>query len=179
MNNSFFVIRVGNDCVVIDYMPDKRARIEGQFVSREGAEKFARTMNEARARDIATAKWMTLILVLITGIAWGLASLPVAAEQAPMKEADYVREFCRGEIEHVLSDKTRVDCLLENEAQEYDYGKKWAEGIGQALWYAMNTGRRASVVYIIRDDSDRRGLARAEAIVEHYGLPVTIHRVGN
>lgn len=105
------------------------------------------------------------------------ASIVVVAEQAPRKESDYVRTFCRGEIEHVLRDKTRVDCLLEDEAQEYDFGKKWAEGIGQALWYAMNTGKRASVVYIIRDDSDIRGYERALKIVDHYGLPLTIRVV--
>ncbi len=34
-------------------------------------------------------------------------------------EADYVNFNCDGEIEHVLSDRTRVDCLTDEYAIEY------------------------------------------------------------
>lgn len=40
------------------------------------------------------------------------------------KEADYVQYHCRGEIEHRLPDKTRVDCLNDTHAIEYDFGYK-------------------------------------------------------
>lgn len=90
-------------------------------------------------------------------------------------EAEYVQNFCTGQIEYRLWDATRVDCLMDDEAQEYDYGKKWAEAIGQALWYSMNTGTRAAVVLIIEDERDRRGLRRARAMIAHFNLPITLH----
>lgn len=96
---------------------------------------------------------------------------------ALMSEAAYVDAYCTGLQEYRLWDGTRVDCLLDEEAQEYDFGKKYHEAIGQALWYAMNTGTRAGIVLIIEDGSDERGLLRARRIVAHYNLPITIHTI--
>lgn len=89
-------------------------------------------------------------------------------------EATFVDAFCPGLVEYQLEDGTRVDCLTEDEAQEYDWGKKWHEAIGQALWYAANTGRRATIVLIMKDSRDEIGLWRARRVVSHYGLPITI-----
>ena len=50
------------------------------------------------------------------------------------QEKDYVNKYCNGYKEFVLSDKTRIDCLTDEYAIEYDYAKKWAESIGQALY---------------------------------------------
>lgn len=103
-----------------------------------------------------------------------MSVLLLAAALALTTEPSYVEAFCAGAIEHRLEDGTRVDCLLEDEAQEWDWGKKWHEAIGQALWYAANTGRRATIVLIIKDGRDELGLWRARRVVGHYGLPVTI-----
>lgn len=80
-----------------------------------------------------------------------LLALPASAD-----EADYVQRYCEGEIEHVLPDRTRVDCLTETHAWEYDWGHKWSESVGQSLHYAAHTGRRAGVVLIIESEADRR-----------------------
>jgi len=40
-----------------------------------------------------------------------------------------------GVIEYVLQDKTRVDCLTEEHAIEFDFANHWAESIDQALYY--------------------------------------------
>jgi hypothetical protein len=107
----------------------------------------------------------------------GLGFLILTQPALALTEAEYVAANCTGEIEVRLPDRTRIDCLLEDEAQEYDFGKKWAEAIGQALWYAMNSGRRAGIVLIIEDNSDRAGLKRARFIIAHYNLPITLHTV--
>jgi len=98
-----------------------------------------------------------------------------ASAQELAKEADYVDAFCDGVIEFVLEDRTRVDCLTPDEAQEYDWGHKSYEAIGQALWYAANTGRRAAIVLIVKTSSDERGVARARKIINHYGLPINVY----
>jgi hypothetical protein len=66
-------------------------------------------------------------------------------------ESDYVNEYCPhwgGQIEYVLEDRTRVDCLTDTHAIEFDWCKKWAEAIGQSLYYSKMTGKAPSVVLI-------------------------------
>ena len=72
------------------------------------------------------------------------------------KEKIYQRVFCNkfnGEVEYVLSDKTRVDCLTSLYAIEVDFANKWAESIGQSLYYGMMTERQSGVLLIIEQDT--------------------------
>jgi len=69
-------------------------------------------------------------------------------------EAVYQKKWCDragGIIEYELSDKTRVDCLTDDYAIEFDFADKWAESIGQAKYYSIRTGRAPGVVLIMED----------------------------
>jgi len=88
-------------------------------------------------------------------------------------EKDYVNKHCSGQIEVVLADRTRVDCLTSTHAIEYDYGRNFYQAVGQSLHYAMFTGKRAGIVLII-NDSELRFYNRAEALINHYGLPIDL-----
>ena len=48
-------------------------------------------------------------------------------------------------------DFTRVDCLTDKYAVEFDFANKWAESIGQALHYQLMTGKKAKVVLSLED----------------------------
>lgn len=101
----------------------------------------------------------------------------IGAVTAFAAERDYQKPWCQrhgGIVEHVLPDRTRVDCLTATHAVEFDFGKKWAEAIGQALYYARMTGLKAGIVLIVLDDSDRRGLVRLKAVIEEFKLPVDL-----
>ena len=100
--------------------------------------------------------------------------LALAPTHASASESDFVNSHCQGVIEYRLPDRTRVDCLMPDHAIEYDYGKKWAEAIGQSLHYAMHTGRRAGIVFINLDNSDMYGVERARKLIGHYNLPIDI-----
>ncbi|MCR5265497.1 MAG: hypothetical protein K6E29_02755 [Cyanobacteria bacterium RUI128] len=76
-------------------------------------------------------------------------------KSVPMKEGDYVNMYCKGIIEYQLPDRTRVDCLTDEYAIEYDWAKKWAESIGQAMYYSKMTGKKPAVAIIIRDPYER------------------------
>ncbi len=89
-------------------------------------------------------------------------------------EADYVDHYCKGEVEHVLSDRTRVDCLTENHAIEYDWGKKWAEAIGQSLYYSAMTGKKAGIVLIVNPRTKERYLKRLNKAIESHNLNVDV-----
>jgi len=110
----------------------------------------------------------TLIISVI--FAMGVACEPKKPWAA---EKDYQVSHCIGAVEFVLPDRTRVDCLTDKHAIEYDFGKKWAEAIGQSLHYAMHTGKRAGIVLILAPD-EMRFYDRAQAVVEHYGMPIDI-----
>lgn len=106
-------------------------------------------------------KYFTFLFIL-------LISFPINAT-----EKDYQLANCVGQVEYILLDKTRVDCLTVTHAIEYDFGSKWAEAIGQSLHYAMFTGRRAGVVLIIAPD-EMRFFNRTVAVVRHYNLPIDV-----
>lgn len=63
-------------------------------------------------------------------------------------EKDYQREWCKGEIEVVLADRSRVDCMTDTHAIEIDWCNKWAEGVGQSLYYARVTGKKPGLALI-------------------------------
>ena len=84
-----------------------------------------------------------------------------------MKEAYYVSQWCRddfGKTEVPLWDNTRVDCLTKDYAIEFDFAHKWAEGVGQSLYYAKMTGKKPALVLILKDISDYKYVKRVERV---------------
>lgn len=93
----------------------------------------------------------------------------------PLHEKDYQHWWCEkhgGELEYRLSDKTRVDCLTREYAVEVEYAAKWAESIGQALYYAQSTGRKPAVLVIVQEKSDERFLKRLRAVAKEQRIKV-------
>lgn len=90
-------------------------------------------------------------------------------------EKEYQAVWCAehdGTTEYLLPDDTRVDCLTNDFAIEFDFAVKWAESIGQALYYALRTDRTPGVVLILERQADRRYLKRIEAVADVYGIKV-------
>lgn len=75
-------------------------------------------------------------------------------------------------MEYVLEDRARVDCLTEEYAVEIDFAPKWAEAVGQALYYAIMTGKKPGVVLILRNEGDKRFLKRISKISSIYKIRV-------
>lgn len=77
---------------------------------------------------------------------------------ADWAESDYVNYYCtqwKGVIEYVLPDRTRVDCLTDTHAIEFDWCRKWAEAIGQSLYYSKMTGKTPQIVLICKPNENR------------------------
>ena len=82
-------------------------------------------------------------------------------------ESYYVNQWCTpsfGKKEFRLWDTTRVDCLTKEYAIEFDFAKKWAESIGQSLYYAKMTGKKPAVVLILTDLNDMKYVKRVERL---------------
>ena len=79
-----------------------------------------------------------------------------------------------GQVEVVMSDGTRCDCLTEDLAVEVDFALKFYEGISQALHYGMLTGKQAALLLIVEDSSDYKYVSRAKVLIDHYSLPILL-----
>ncbi len=67
-------------------------------------------------------------------------------------ESSFQHAHCssiNGIEEFELPDKTRVDCLTEEYAIEYDFANKKYEAVGQVLHYAVMTGKKPKIVLIL------------------------------
>lgn len=103
------------------------------------------------------------------------------AQAKHLPEKYYQAQWCdqAGSVqEYQLSDHTRCDCLTKANAVEFDFGKKWAEAIGQSLYYSLQTGRRAGVVLILETPSDRKFWIRLNSTIEHFNLPIDTWQIG-
>lgn len=117
-----------------------------------------------------TKQLMTMVMVLgLSVTSWSYAF---------EREAYYVDDWCsgRGIQEHVLPDRTRIDCLTEEYAIEFDFGYKWAESIGQSLYYAKMTNLKPAVVLIITRDQERF-IERFSIASEGLGITLIVYYV--
>jgi hypothetical protein len=93
-------------------------------------------------------------------------------------EAWYQERWCetqKGIMEYRLPDAARIDCLTDTHAIEFDFAAKWAEAIGQALYYAGQTGRKPGIVLIINgNDRDRAYIDRLERTIKTASLDIDV-----
>lgn len=91
-------------------------------------------------------------------------------------EAAYQEVWCKahnGITEYKNRDYTRVDCLTKDNAVEFDFAKKWAESVGQALHYQLMTGKRGKVVLILENPTEKSTYyTRVEALAKKYDFDV-------
>ena len=110
--------------------------------------------------------------------------LILAAVNVTPTVADEISECRRlapkygAEIEAKLSDGTRCDLLSPRVAYEVDYARKWYSGIGQALHYALVTGRRPGLILLVRDPAKEwRHIYRAARVCGRHAIEFHIERI--
>jgi hypothetical protein len=87
---------------------------------------------------------------LICVLTFLFPSVVLAKREHP--ERWYQEQWCeahKGQVEVVLPDGTRCDCLTETHAIEFDFGSNWAEAIGQSAHYSLQTKKKPGVVLIL------------------------------
>lgn len=97
-------------------------------------------------------------------------------DDAKHDEKYYQTKMCNefgGDMEYVLFDKTRVDCLTKEYAIEVDFAKKWAEGIGQSLYYAEVTGKKPAIG-VISGEGDEKYLDRIRRVGDKFGIRIIV-----
>ncbi len=117
------------------------------------------------------SKSLILILVFI------LLTPDLSSGKTIHLEKVYQEFWCHrkgGRTEVTLSDRTRVDCLTKTYAVEVDFARKWAEALGQALYYGAKSGKKPGILIIIEKTSEVRFLKRLYFAIEEYHLPIQV-----
>jgi len=109
---------------------------------------------------------LATLLLLLTG----------CAKKEKHNEKYYQTIMCNemdGVMEQSLLDRTRIDCLTDEYAIEVDFAKKWAESVGQSLYYAHMTGKKPAVGFILDDSKkDQRHLKRLKVLANKYHITI-------
>ena len=114
-------------------------------------------------------KKIIILLLLISSDCFGQSRL--------QPEKVYQEQFCKemnGEVEVVLPDRTRCDCITSTHSIEVDFANKWTEAVGQSLYYSLQTNKKAGIYLILESPKDRKYLIRLNSVIEHFGLPIDV-----
>ena len=84
---------------------------------------------------------------------------------------DVIQEEIGGEKEYRLDDGTRVDLLFPHQAAEIDWADKWAEGVGQSIYYALKTRKAPLVILLAKKD----GWEKYRDRVEYCGIDCWVY----
>lgn len=99
--------------------------------------------------------------------------LPAQAKRI-YSEKVYQTQWCnqhKGIMEYRLNDKTRVDCLTDTLAVEFDFANKWAECVGQSLYYGRQTNKQPACVLIMENgEKDLKYLYRLRKTAYKKGI---------
>lgn len=111
---------------------------------------------------------------------WGLVvfiavfTIGAAHAKHKMPEREYVSQHCDGDMEFVLPGRTRVDCLTDKYAIEFDFAPKWAEALGQSLHYAYMTRRDPAIYLILESKKDMRFVNILTPLCDVYGVKLVL-----
>lgn len=120
------------------------------------------------------------LLIRLLAVAFTIATasldFPPPANAAHLHPEKYYQDkWCvehNGQSEVVLPDKTRADCITSTNVIEFDFAPKFYEAIGQALYYSLQTGKKAGIVLILERPADRKYWIRLNSTLEHFKLPI-------
>jgi hypothetical protein len=74
-------------------------------------------------------------------------------------------------LEQPLASGGRIDCLSDEFAIEVDWAPKWAEAVGQSLYYAQATGRKPAIILLCEEsEGPVEGLCRSYVYRLEYAL---------
>lgn len=115
-----------------------------------------------------------------TFVIFVFAMLVVTIAEAKQKEKYYQYIHCDnlyGQVEYELEDKTRIDCLTDTEAIEYDFATKWAECAGQAIYYAQRMNLKPVCALIGTEKQFKRYKPRIETINKNLINKIEVRKI--
>ena len=118
-----------------------------------------------------------LLLILILNII-SISAFAATPKHHKFYEKEYQNYWCGangGVTEVILPDKARVDCVTKTHAVEFDFAKKWAESIGQSLYYGEQLHKKAGIVLISENGlSDEKYIKRVKSVANYHNIDLWI-----
>ena len=118
-----------------------------------------------------------LLLILILNL-FSISAFAGTPKNHKFYEKDYQNYWCSangGVTEVILPDKARVDCVTKTHAVEFDFAKKWAESIGQSLYYGEQLHKKAGIVLISENgQSDEKYIKRVKSVANYHNIDLWI-----
>lgn len=118
-----------------------------------------------------------LLLILILNL-FSISVFAATPKNHKFYEKDYQNYWCSangGVTEVILLDKARVDCVTKTHAVEFDFAKKWAESIGQSLYYGEQLHKKAGIVLISENGlSDEKYIKRVKSVANYHNIDLWI-----
>lgn len=117
---------------------------------------------------------MRILVTLLILIILPLCAFAQTPKNHKYFEKDYQKVWCDahcGSMEVILPDKARVDCVTATHAIEFDFAPKWAESIGQALYYGEVLQKQPGIVLIIENlEKDQKYINRVRTVAVKNGI---------
>jgi len=91
---------------------------------------------------------------------------------AQTTESDYqylIHQQLGGQREYKV-ESGYVDILTEDYAIEVKFANKWKHAIGQALWYALQTNKKAGIVLVKKKETDYKYVIQLGSALSYAGL---------
>jgi len=77
-----------------------------------------------------------------------------------------------------LWDGTRADLVSDTHAIEVDWSHKWAEAIGQSLYYSSVTGKKPGIVLLVKDiGKEERFIYRCQTVCARCEITLWLEQV--
>lgn len=118
-----------------------------------------------------------LLLILILNL-FSISAFAATPKNHKFYEKDYQNYWCGANVgvtEVILPDKARVDCVTKTHAVEFDFAKKWAESIGQSLYYGEQLHKKAGIVLISENgQSDEKYIKRVKSVANYHNIDLWI-----
>ena len=110
-----------------------------------------------------------------------VGEIPSTTEPLTTKKSErYYQEtwakanFPGSEVEYILPERSRVDILTEEYAIEVDFAGKYAEAIGQSIYYGIMTGRKPGILLVLNKPGDVKFLHRLNHCITEAELGIRV-----
>lgn len=118
-----------------------------------------------------------LVIVLLIGIAWVATRSSDASAETELEACRRLAPKYNAQCNVRTEDGAWCDLLTKELAIEVDWAEKWAEGIGQALYYGLCFKRQPAVILLIKDpEQDESKVARCRKVCEAYGVKLILEK---
>lgn len=102
-------------------------------------------------------------------------SIAANSQFIKQKEKFYQELFAieiKGQTEFLLPDLARVDIVTDTFAIEVDFGDKWAESIGQSLYYSKSLDKKPGVLLVVNGNTEEKAIKRLLRVARDENITV-------